>query len=65
MYMNDKVKKVITWRVLSTLCGWIISYFYIGNILKSLELTIVIGIVMTIIHYFFEIWWDSLCHPET
>tara|TARA_B100000214_G_C23743838_1_gene524533 strand:+ start:335 stop:532 length:198 start_codon:yes stop_codon:yes gene_type:complete len=57
--MNEKIKKVIAWRILSLICGWIISYFYIGTVLKSLELTVVIGITMTIIHYFFESWWEN------
>jgi uncharacterized membrane protein len=57
--MNEKVKKVLLWRVLSTLCAWVISYVYLGSVTKSLELTIIIGITMTVVHYFFEKWWDK------
>ncbi len=57
--MNDKVRKVITWRILSTLCGWGISYLYLGRVTKSLELTVVIGFTMTVVHYFFEKWWEN------
>ena len=56
--MNDKVKKVITWRIVSTLCAWMISYLYLGSITLSLEMTVVIGGTMTVIHYFFEKWWE-------
>ncbi len=56
--MNDKMKKVIVWRILSTFCGWGITYLYLGNITRSLELTVVIGFTMTIVHYFFEKWWE-------
>jgi len=56
--VNDKVKKVITWRVISTLCGWGISYLYLGSITLSLEMTVVIGGSMTVVHYFFERWWE-------
>jgi uncharacterized membrane protein len=57
--MNDKVKKVITWRILSTVCGWSISYLYLGSVIRSLELTVVIGFTMTMVHYFFEGWWEN------
>ena len=57
--MDDKVKKVITWRMISTLCGWGISYLYLGSITLSLEMTVVIGGSMTVVHYFFERWWEQ------
>jgi len=56
--MDDKVKKVITWRMISTLCGWGISYLYLGSITLSLEMTVVIGGSLTVVHYFFEKWWE-------
>ena len=59
MKFDPKVKKVIAWRILSTFCGWGITYVYIGSAIRSLELTIVIGGTMTFIHYFFEKWWDK------
>ena len=58
MIKNDKLKKVICWRFLSTLCGWFITYLFLGEVIRSLELTVVIGFTMTIVHYFFEKWWD-------
>ena len=57
--MNEKLKKVLLWRVLSTLGAWAISYGYLGSATRSLELTAVIGITMTAVHYFFEKWWDN------
>ncbi len=57
--MDNKVKKVITWRIISTLCGWAISYLYLGSVTLSLEMTVVIGGTMTVIHYFFEKWWEQ------
>ena len=59
MENTDKVRKVIAWRIISTIIGTLISYFYIGSISKSLELTIIIGFTMTVIHYFFELWWEK------
>ena len=57
--MNEKIKKVIVWRILSTLLGWAISYLYLGSITRSLEMTVVIGGTMTFVHYFFEKWWEG------
>ena len=59
MKIDEKVKKVIVWRLVSTLCAWTIAYLYLGSVTKSLELTIVIGFTMTVIHYFFEGWWEK------
>ena len=57
--MDDKIKKVVTWRIISTLCAWAISYLYLGSVTLSLEMTVVIGGTMTVIHYFFEKWWEQ------
>ena len=56
---NEKFKKVLVWRAISTLCGWVISYAYLDSITKSLELSAVIGVVMTVVHYAFEKWWEK------
>jgi len=58
----NRLSKVITWRIISTLCGWGITYLYLGSVAKSLEMTIVIGGTMTIIHYFFEKLWEEANH---
>lgn len=51
------VKKVIVWRVLSIIVSMFIAYLYLGEIRSAGELTIILTVVMTILHYFFEIWW--------
>ncbi len=56
---KEKIKKVVVWRGVSTLLGWAISYVYLGSITRSLEMTVVIGGTLTIVHYFFEKWWDG------
>jgi len=59
MKKND-VNKVIVWRVLSLTLGFVMTYMYLREISTSLELVIVMNIVMTIVHYFFEGWWRNL-----
>jgi len=51
------VKKVIAWRVLSIIVSMFIAYLYLGEIRSAGELTIILTVVMTTLHYFFEIWW--------
>ena len=56
--MNDKVKKVVVWRIISTIVATIISYWYLGEIKKSIELTAILTVVMTTLHYFYEEFWE-------
>lgn len=53
------VKKVIVWRVLSIIVSMFIAYLYLGEIRSAGELTIILTVIMTILHYFFEIWWTG------
>jgi len=57
--MNDKVKKVVVWRIISTIVATVISYWYLGEIKKSIELTAILTVVMTTLHYFYEEFWDD------
>jgi uncharacterized membrane protein len=57
--MNERIKKVVAWRVISVSVGSIISYWYLGEFRKSLELTIMLTIIMTTLHYFFERFWEN------
>ncbi len=57
--MNDKIKKVIIWRMLSFTIAGTISYLYLEEFRRSLELTIILTIVMTVVHYFYEVAWGK------
>ena len=54
------INKVIIWRILSLSLGFMMTYAYLREIHTSLELVIMINIVMTVVHYFFEEWWRNL-----
>ena len=56
--MNDRIKKVIVWRIISTIVATIVSYWYLGEIKKSIELTAILTVVMTTLHYFYEEFWE-------
>lgn len=55
----QNLKKVIAWRILSTVVSIVIVYLYLGEIQSAGELTVMMMIVMTILHYFFERWWEK------
>jgi|TARA_B100000085_G_scaffold239516_1_gene229504 uncharacterized membrane protein len=56
--MNDRIKKVVVWRIISTIVATIVSYWYLGEIKKSIELTAILTVVMTTLHYFYEEFWE-------
>ena len=42
----NKIKKVIYWRAISFTVATVISYFYLGELRKSLELTIILSMAV-------------------
>tara|TARA_R110000824_G_scaffold82391_4_gene206539 strand:- start:436 stop:618 length:183 start_codon:yes stop_codon:yes gene_type:complete len=56
--MNNKLKKVVVWRLISFTVASIISYWYLGEFKKSFELTLILTVVMTTLHYFYEEFWE-------
>jgi len=57
--MNNRLKKVIAWRTLSFSIASIISYLYLGEFKRSIELTAILTVLMTGIHYIFEGFWEN------
>jgi uncharacterized membrane protein len=57
--MNKHLKKVITWRVISFPTATTITYLYLGEFIKSVELTTMLLIVMTTVHFIFETLWEK------
>ena len=56
---RNKVLKVMYWRLLSFIVAGLISWSYLGELRSSLELTIILTVVMTVVHYCFEIAWEK------
>ena len=61
--MTNKLKKVLIWRALSFTVASIITYLYLGELRSSIELAIILTIVMTTIHYFYEGMWENQTLP--
>jgi len=59
MKKND-INKVIVWRIISICLLFTMTYLYLGELSSSVELVVIVNVVMTIVHYFFEGWWRNL-----
>ena len=55
---EENLKKVIIWRILSFIVSSLITWAYLGELKKSLVLSVILVVVMTTIHFFFETIWD-------
>jgi uncharacterized membrane protein len=58
----DKLKKVLAWRMLSILVASTVSVGYMGEWERPLILTGLLTVIMTALHYVFELVWDN-CVP--
>jgi len=52
------IKKVLAYRALSFIVGFTVTYMWWGTWQQSFLFTIVLLSIMTVVHYFFEKWWD-------
>jgi uncharacterized membrane protein len=53
------LKKVVYWRLMSTVISMVIAYYYLNEISTSIEMTIVEAGILTAIHYVFEELWSK------
>ncbi len=58
IFVQNRIKKVIAWRILSTLIALVLSYLFLGEITKTIAMVVAFAVTMTIVHYFFEMWWE-------
>ena len=64
MTNREKIKKVVYWRIMSLVVAGLISYGYLKEFKKSIELTVILTIVMTILLYFYEGYWEDKQEPN-
>jgi len=58
MTRKEALIKSLVWRLFVSIpISFVVSYLYIGQILKSIELTIILNISGTILYYFFDLFW--------
>ena len=56
---HDSLRKVIVWRLLVTLLSTGIAFIFLKELTSSLQLVLVEGVIITIVHYVFEEYWES------
>ncbi len=54
----NRIKKVISWRIVSILITIIIMLIFTGNIREATGLTFFLHVALTIANYAFETVWD-------
>ena len=57
--VNRKLRKVILWRIISFTIAGIISYIYLGEFKRSLELTVILTVILTTVQYYYESFWEK------
>ena len=56
---HESLRKVIIWRILVTILSTAIAYWFLSELTSSLQLVVVEGVIITIVHYIFEEYWES------
>jgi len=56
--MNHNLAKVLIWRCLSFVVSSTIVWAYLGEFVRSLVLSLILVIVMTSLHFIFEVLWE-------
>ena len=58
--MTSKEAKIksLAWRLfIAVPDSFLVSYWYVGQILESIELTFILNISGTLLYYFFDLFW--------
>ena len=56
---HESLRKVIIWRILVTIMSTGIAFWFLHELTSSLQLVLVEGVIITIVHYIFEEYWES------
>jgi len=57
--MNNLVWKIIAWRIISFSLTTLVTYVYVGNLLKSVDLAIILQVVLAATQFVFETLWEN------
>ena len=57
--MNNLVWKVIVWRLISLIVTTIITYIYVGSLLKSFDLALILQVILAVTQFVFETMWEN------
>jgi uncharacterized membrane protein len=57
--MNKNLKKVIIWRSISFPIATTIAYSYLGELARSITLSVIMVVTLTTVHFIFETLWNK------
>ena len=57
--MQDRIIKVISWRIVSITVTMIVMFLFTGNIREATALTLFLHAFLTIANYIFETLWEK------
>jgi len=58
MTSKEALIKSLTWRCFIAIpISLVVSYWYVGQILESIELAFILNISGTVLYYFFDLFW--------
>ena len=58
MTRKEALIKSLIWRCLIAIpVSFTVSYWYVGQILETIELTFILNLSGTILYYFFDLFW--------
>ena len=56
---HESLRKVIIWRIIVTILSTGIAYLFLHELTSSLQMVLVEGVIITVVHYLFEEFWES------
>ena len=57
--MKELMLKVVVWRLVSVISMLLTLWVITGDLVKSTSVTIIVQIVQTVVHAFFESIWEN------
>ena len=57
---NQRLKKVITWRICSVTITLLLTWFYTGSVKEASFFTLILHCMLIAAHYFFEYAWETV-----
>ena len=57
--MNNKIFKVIIWRVCSVTITLLLTWLYTGSVREASAFTLVLHAMLVTAHYMFEVLWEK------
>lgn len=58
-YKEERLKKILAWKIVSILSTTLLTWIHIGSIFKSAYFALVLHVFLTFLYYTFSFFWDK------